>query len=580
MRNIKNFGIFILAAAVLSSCGGLNKMVKDSALVNYKVTPEVLEMHGGEVDLTVDVNYPVKYFNKKAVVTLTPVVRYEGGETALDPLVVQGEDATENNKVISYDGGGKASISHSFPYEDEMKMSELYVSVTAAIKDKTADLGEVKLADGIIVTPLLVSNNPKVILFDNHFKQIVPEAYEADIKYVINRADVRRSEMKKDEIAGMNETLKEANENERLELKGIEISAYASPDGELDLNTKLADKRQKTANKYLSGQLKKADIEVAEELMSLMATPEDWEGFKKLMEASDIQDKEMILRVLSMHSDPVVREQEIKNLTAAFEVIAEEILPELRRSKFTVNMDKIGWSDEELLDLWANNPDTLVLEELLYTATLVKENETKAEIYLKAIEVAPQCLRAHNNLGVVAYNMGLYGASAAEFLEDAAESFEKAKTIKEHDIIMNNLGAIALKAGLVDEAKELFTASMGAGSDVNYNLGIVSIMEGDYETAVNYFGSDPSYNAALAKYLKGDSDGAWRMAANLEKRGGMGYYLLAVIAAGQDKPEAALENLQLAVENCGSAQYIKDLAAKDLEFAKLFETAEFKAIVE
>jgi len=572
MRNIKNFAIFILAAAVLSSCGGLNKMVKDSALVNYKVTPEVLEMHGGEVDLTVDVNYPAKYFNKKAVVTLTPVVRYEGGETALDPLVVQGEDATENNKSISFDTGGNASISHTFAYEDAMMMSELYVTVNAAIKDKTADLGDVKLADGIIVTPLLVANNPKVILFDNHFKQIVPETYVTDIKYVINRADVRKSEMTKDEIAALNETLKETSENERLELKGIEISAYASPDGELDLNTKLADKRQTTANKYLSGQLKKGEIEVAEELMSLLATPEDWEGFKKLMEASDIQDKEMILRVLSMHSDPVVREQEIKNLTAAFEVIAEEILPELRRSKFTVNMDKIGWSDEELVDLFANNPDTLVLEELLYTATLVKEKETKLAVYTKAVEVAPKCLRAHNNQGVVLYWMGE--------LEKAAASFKAAKAIKDHDIINNNLGAIALKNGDVTAAKEAFTASMGAGADVNYNLGIVSIKEGEYETALNYFGSEDSYNAALAKYLKDDSDGAWRTAANLEMKGGMGYYLRAVIAAGQDKPEAALENLKLAVENCGDPQFIKDRAVKDLEFAKLFETAEFKAIVE
>jgi len=572
MRNTKNFAIFILAAAVLSSCGGLNKMVKDSNLVNYKVTPEVLEMHGGEVDLTVDVNYPAKYFNKKAVVTITPVVRYEGGETALDPLVVQGEDATENYKLISYDNGGNASISHSFAYEDAMMMSELYANVTAAIKDKTADLGEVKLADGIIVTPLLVQNNPKVILFDNNFKQIVPESYQADIKYVINRADVRRSEMNKDEITGLNETLKKTNVNERLELKGIEISAYASPDGELDFNTKLADKRQASADKYLSGQLNRADIEVAEELMSMMATPEDWDGFKKLMEASDIQDKEMILRVLSMHSDPVVREQEIRNLSAAFEVIKEEILPELRRSKFTVNMDKIGWSDEELVDLFANNPDTLVLEELLYTATLVKDNETKLAVYTKATEVSPQCLRAHSNQGVVLYNMGE--------LEKAAASFKAAKAIKDHDIINNNLGAIALRNGDVAAAKEAFTASLGAGSSVNYNLGIVSIKEGEYGTALNYFGSEPSYNAALAMYLNGDSDGAWRTNANLEKRGGMGYYLQAVIAAGQDKPEAALENLKLAVDNCGDPQFIKDRAKKDLEFAKLFETAEFKAIVE
>ncbi len=572
MRNIKNIAIFILAAAVLSSCGGLNKMVKDSALVDYNVTPEVLEMHGGEVDMTIDVNYPAKYFNKKAVVTLTPVIRYEGGETTLDPLVLQGEDATDNYKLISYDGGGKASLSTTFTYEDAMKMSELYYNVTAAIKDKTADLGEVKLADGIVVTPLLVQNNPKVIDFDNHFKQIVPESYEADIKYVINRADVRRSEMKKDEIGGLNETLQAANENERLELKGIEISAYASPDGELDLNTKLADKRQVTANKYLAGQLKKADIEVAEELMSLLATPEDWEGFKAAMEASDIQDKEMILRVLSMHSDPVVREQEIKNLTAAFEVIKEEILPQLRRSKFTVNMDKIGWSDEELVALISSDIDTLVLEELLYAATLVKDKEVKLAVLTQAAKVDPGCLRAHNNQGVVLYNMGK--------MEEAAASFKAAKAIKDHDIINNNIGAIALKNGDVTAAKEAFTASLGAGAKVNYNLGIISIKEGEYETALNYFGSDPSHNAALAMYLKGDSEGAWRTAANLEMKGGMGYYLRAVIAAGQDKPEVALENLKLAVENCGSAQYVKDLAVKDIEFAKLFETAEFKAIVE
>ena len=572
MRNIKNFAIFILAAAVLSSCGGLNKMVKDSALVNYNVNPEVLEMHGGEVDMTIDVNYPAKYFNKKAVVTLTPVVRYEGGETTLDPLVLQGEDATDNYKLISYDAGGNASLSTTFTYEDAMKMSELYYNVTAAIKDKTADLGEVKLADGIIVTPLLVQNNPKVIDFDNHFKQIVPESYQADIKYVINRADVRKSEIKKDEMGGLNETLKAANENERLELKGIEVSAYASPDGELDLNTKLADKRQTTANKYLAGQLKKADIEVAEELMSLLATPEDWEGFKAAMEASDIQDKEMILRVLSMHSDPVVREQEIKNLTAAFEVIKEEILPQLRRSKFTVNMDKIGWSDEELVALISSDIDTLILEELLYAATLVKDNEIKLAVLTQAAKVAPECLRAHNNQGVVLYNMGK--------LEEAAASFKAAKAIKDHDIINNNIGAIALKNDDVTAAKEAFTASLGAGAKVNYNLGIISIKEGEYETALNYFGSDPSHNAALAMYLKGDSEGAWRTNASLERAGGMGYYLQAVIAAGQDKPEAALENLKLAVENCGSAQYVKDLAVKDLEFAKLFETAEFKAIVE
>lgn len=572
MKNIKNFAIFILAAAVLSSCGGLNKMVKDSSLVGYEVTPSVLEMHGGEVDMTIDVNYPAKYFNKKAVLTLTPVLRYEGGEKALTPLVLQGEDVTENNKSVSFDTGGSASVSTTVAYEEAMVISELYFTLSAAIKDKTADLGDVKLADGVIATPLLVQNNPKVILFDNHFKQIVPETFESDIKYVINRADVRRSEMKKDEITGLNETLKNADANERLELKGIEIAAYASPDGEVDLNTKLADKRQKTAQKYLAGQMKKSKIEVADELMSLLSTPEDWDGFKAAMEASEIQDKEMILRVLSMHSDPVVREQEIKNLSAAFEVIAEEILPGLRRSKFTVSMEKIGWSDTELKELWKSNPDTLVLEELLYTATLCEDNETKLAVYTKAAEVTPKCLRAHNNKGVVLYKMGK--------LEEAAAAFGAAKALKDHDIINNNIGAIALKKDDVAAAKEAFTASMGAGSKVNYNLGIVSIKEGEYETAVNYFGSDPSFNASLAMYLSGDDEGAWRTAANLEQDSPYRYYLLAVIAANQDKPEVAYENLKLAVEKCKSPQAMKDHAKKDLEFAKLFEEAAFKAIVE
>ncbi|MEN8201875.1 MAG: hypothetical protein ABFS28_04705 [Bacteroidota bacterium] len=572
MKNLKSFAIFFLAAAVLSSCGGLNKMIKEAEQVSYAVTPEVLEMHGGTVNFSVDVNYPAKYFNKKAVVTLTPVLRYEEAQAEMESLVLQGEDVTENNKTIAYESGGKISTSRNIAYDDAMMRSELYVNITGAIKGKTADLGSVKLADGVIATPQLVYKNAKVLSFEDNYQQIIPKSYEADIKYIINRADVRSSERSKEEIEELNEVLKTTDENERLELKGLEISAYASPDGELDLNTRLADKRQKSAEKYLAGQLKKSEVEVAEELMSLLSTPEDWEGFKAAMEASDIQDKEMILRVLSMHSDPVVREQEIKNLTAAFEVIAEEILPQLRRSKFTIAMEHIGWSDDELKDLWTSNPDTLVLEELLYTATLVEDKETKLDIYKKATVVSPECVRAHNNKGVILYKMGK---------TDAAEAaFKDAKALKDHDIVNNNLGAIALKKGEVAAAKEAFTASLGAGDKVNYNLGIINIIEGNYGAAVNYFGSEASYNAALAKYLNGDADAAWRDLSNIDMVGGMGYYMRAVVAASQDKSDVALENLKLAVENCKSPEWVKSNAKKDLEFAKLFETAEFKAIVE
>jgi tetratricopeptide (TPR) repeat protein len=521
--------------------------------------------------MTVDVNYPAKYFNKKAVVTLTPVLKFEEGEGELEPLVVQGQDVTENNKVISYDNGGSASVSRTFKYQDQMMRSELYVSAVGSIKNKSAELGEFKIADGIVVTPLLVETDPQVITFSDNYQQIVPKTYQADIKYVINRADVRNSEMKKDEIVELNEVLKNTDTDDRLELKGLEISAYASPDGEYDFNARLAGQRENTAQRYLAGALKKDDMTIADELLSMMSTPEDWEGFKELMEASDIQDKEMVLRVLSMHSDPVVREQEIRNLSAAFEEIAEKILPQLRRSKFTVNMDHIGWSDAELKDLWKSDPDTLVLEELLYTATLFDDLDTKAAIYKKAIEVNPQCVRAHNNLGAVLFEQ--------DKLDQAEAEFQQAKSIKDHDIVNNNLGAIALKRGQIPSAKEAFTASLGAGEKVNYNLGIVNIIEGNYDAAVNYFGSKPSFNAALAMYLKGDDAGAWRTASGLEETPHVDY-LLAVIAASQDNTQAALQNLKKAVDNCKQPQMMKDRAKKDIEFAKLFNMDEFKAIVE
>lgn len=569
MKKFRNSALIILAAAVLSSCGGLNKMVSDADLVAYKVTPEVLEMHGGEVDVAVEVTYPAKYFNKKAILTMTPVVVYEGGETELNKIVVQGEDVTENNKVINYTTGGKEKVSDSFEYSTDMMLSELFVRITAEAKGKSVQFEDIKLADGIIATPDLVALNPNVLTFSDKFERIVPDEYVTDIKYVINRADVRRSETKKDEVVGMAEFLKNADENERIELKKLEISAYASPDGELDFNDKLSQKRQKSADKYLQSTLKGAKLDVADELFSLLATPEDWEGFKKLMEASDIQDKEMILRVLSMHSDPEVREQEIRNITAAFEEIKEKILPDLRRSKFTVAVEKIGWSDDELKAHWTEGTAELNLEELLYTATLFEDMDQKAAIYKKAIEVSPKCMRAHNNMGWVLFNQGNY--------EGAEEYFSTAKDMADSDIVNNNLGAVALMNNDVEKASELFTSSLGAGPDVNYNLGIINIINGEYSKALNYFGSADSYNKALALYLNENDEMGFRTVVNLTDESAQQYYLVAVIAAFQKKDDVALENLKVAVSKDAS---LKERAKKDIEFAALFNNAEFKSIVE
>ncbi len=569
MKKIRNSALIILAAAVISSCGGLNKMVKDADQVAYKVTPEVLEMHGGEVDVKVDVTYPAKYFNKKAILTLTPVVKYAGGETELDPIVVQGEDVTENNKVINYKTGGRESVSDVFDYTDEMMRSELMVKISGEAKGKTVQFEDIKLADGIVATPTLVEVNPKVLTISDKFKRIVPDEYVTDIKYVINRADVRKSETSKDDVKGMTDFLKKVDENERIEMTKLEISAYASPDGPYDFNDNLSEKRQKSADKYLQSTLRQTKVDVADELFALLSTPEDWDGFKKLMEESDIQDKEMILRVLSMHSDPEVREQEIRNISAAFEEIKEKILPDLRRSKFTVAVNKIGWSDEELKAHWKEGTAELNLEELLYTATLYEDLSEKEAIYRKAIANHQKCVRAHNNLGWVLFKQGRFDAAEASFLA--------AKEMKDHDVVNNNLGAVALVKNDVEKAGELLTSALGAGSDVNYNLGIVNIIEGDYSKALNYFGSEDSYNKALALYLNKSDEMAFRTAVNLTDETAKQYYLVAVVAASQQKDDVALENLRVAVSKDAS---LKERAKKDIEFAALFENAEFKTIVQ
>ncbi|MBL7111279.1 MAG: hypothetical protein ISS19_04995, partial [Bacteroidales bacterium] len=342
MRKIKILASLFVAVLLIVSCGGPQKMADNASLVKYTVTPDPLETHGGKVALTIDVKYPEKYFHKKAIVVATPFIKYEGGETDLKSETLQGEAVEDNYKVISFTTGGSFKYETTFDYADDMMKSELFVKGDATVGSKKVALPPVKIADGIITTPLLVTIDPKPIFFGDNFKRIVPEAYQADIHYVINRYDVRDSELKQEDIDGMKKFLIAANENERVEMKGIGISAYASPDGKEDLNTKLSGNRGSSASKYLKNTITKSKIQIPEEkeFFSLMSTPEDWDGFKKLMEESTITDKDLILRVLSMYSDPVVREKEIKNISAAFEEIKVQILPKLRRANFAVNVEK------------------------------------------------------------------------------------------------------------------------------------------------------------------------------------------------------------------------------------------------
>jgi Flp pilus assembly protein TadD len=572
MKKISILSTFFAAMLLVISCGGPQKMADNVSLVKYKVTPSPLEVKGGKVALTIDVNYPEKYFHKKAIVTATPFLKYAAGQTDLKSETLQGEAVEDNYKVISYTSGGSFSYSDEFEYKPDMMRSELFVKGVAKVKNKSVDLPPVKIADGIITTPLLVMVDPKPIFFGHNFQRIVPKDYEADIHYVINKYDVRPSELKQDDIVGMKDFIvKSTDPDNRTSLKGIKVSAYASPDGPIDLNTRLSGNREGSATTFIKKELKTAKVNVADNktFLSLMATPEDWEGFKKLVEESNVRDKDVILRVLSMYSDPVVREREIKNIAAAYEELKVDILPKLRRSMMTINAEKVGWSDAELVDLVNKDIDKLELEELLYAGTLVSDNPTKLKVYQKAAEKYPNCVRAFNNEGCVLVAMNR--------IADAKQAFQKALELKDHNIVKNNLGVVALLEKDLAKATQLFTSAIGAGPEVNYNLGIIKIMEGDYESAQNYYGNTVSFNSALVKLLQGSTSAAIETLKKVEDPGAKVYYLMAVAAARDGDVELMYNSLRAAVARDAS---LKGYALKDVEFYKYFEENLFKEIVQ
>ena len=567
--NLMTLGV---AAVVFSSCGGLNKMVENASTVKYDVQPSPLETHGGEVEVTIKTTFPEKYFNKKAVVTATPVLKYEDGQTAFAPTTLQGESVEANNKVIPY-LGGDYTYTGKIAYAPEMLKSELVVEMSAQIKDKEpVPIPGIKIADGVIATSTLVNKKPKAILVGDKFQRIIPETYDAEILYVINKYDVRNSELKKDEIKEFNKKINNASGDSTIEIKGAKISSYASPDGAYDLNEKLSGNRGTAAERYLTRQLKQMKVEGydVEGFLNSMETAEDWDGFKKLMEESDIQDKDLILRVLSMYSDPAVREKEIKNIAEAFEQIKVDILPALRRSQMYIDVDNIGYSDEEIMALVNSNPDTLNLEEILYAAALTPDAKDKLKIYQKAAENFPECFRAKNAVGYIYLSMDKY--------DDAKAAFVAAQALKDNDVVKNNLGAVALAEGDIATAESLLTSAMGAGDAVNYNLGIVKIIQGDYAAAVNYFGNKPSYNAALAQLLNGDNDKALATLNEMDQMDqAMVYYLKAVAGARGGKEEVLINNLRLAVEKDGN---LKEYAKRDAEFLKYSANEAFTSIVE
>ncbi|MFP4025240.1 MAG: tetratricopeptide repeat protein [Thiohalospira sp.] len=572
MKRINYLASFLFAAIILSSCGGLDKMKEEASNLQYNVTPKVLEMHANKVEYEITGDIPAEWFNKKAIVEFTPVYKYDGGEEVLESKTFQGESVEANNKVIAYETGGSIDFAGEFEYTEAMRKGELEMRSVATIKDNNLELPAFKLADGIISTPLLVMVDPMPIAASDKFERVVTKEEMADIHYVIQRSNIRRSELTAEDIKELEKFIEEVNKSENKDYKEIEISAYASPDGPEKLNERLSVERKKSADNFLSKVIDKTKVKDkdAESLYNMKSTAEDWEGFKKLVEASDIEDKELILRVLSMYSDPEVREKEIKNMSATFEVLADDILPKLRRSEIKVKVDKIGFSDEEILDFAVNNPDTLNVEELLYAAKLTEGLDGKAEIYKTTIEKFEGCQRAHNNLAYVYIKQ--------ENLADAKAALEKANEIKEgNPIVNNNLGVIALKEGDKESAEKYFLNSTDAGTAVDYNLGIIKIMDGEYEAAINYFQNHKTFNTALAMLLAGKNDSAAKTIEVVEDDHPMNDYLNAVINARIGEEGKTMDSLKSAIEKDPE---LKELAKTDLEFRNYFENETFKSIVE
>jgi len=541
-----------LLVLALSSCSKMGELSSDYFTTN----PEVLEAIGGKVPVTITGKFPEKYFKKNAIVEVTPVLRWEGGEAKGQPATFQGEKVQGNDQTISYKAGGTYTMKASFDYVPEMAKSELYLDFKIKKGKKEYTIPSVKIADGVIATselPTVASANAAEA--QDAYQRIIKQAQQANIMFLIQQANLRASELKSDSLAAFNKKVVEvAGDTKNFKLNNIEISAYASPDGGVKLNTGLAEKRQNNTESYLNKQLKKGKIETE---VDAKYTAQDWEGFQELVSKSNIQDKDLILRVLSMYQDPEQRETEIKNISSVYKTLADEILPQLRRARLTANYDVIGRSDEEINAAFDQDAKVLSVEELLYAATLTNDNARKEAIYKKTVELYPNDCRAYNNLGMLAYAAGDKAAAENYFKQALAKNANSAEA-------NTNMGLCELVKGNVADAETYLSKSTGANS-ANEALGNLYIKQGQYDRAVNAFGDTKTNSAALAQILAKDYNKAKSTLEAVKNPDAYTDYLMAIVGARTNNADLVKSSMAKV------AQKDATLAAKaqnDREFAK------------
>ena len=551
----------IAAMVVLASC---NKTLPNPEQIS--VNPNPLELKGGKVNAEITGTFPEKKFAKKGVLVVTPVLKFDGQEVLGEPVTYVGEKAKENGKTVNYRNGGRYSQSCSFDFVPAMIKSELYLRFKATVGNKDIEIPDLKVADGVMVTSDLASSKDnKTACTPDKFQRVIQELTEADIMFLIQSADVRSNQTKSEEMKALQAAIKEAKNNEKKEINKIEVSGYASPDGGMDLNEKLAQNRQKAAANFLKKDLKKNKVGNAVESN---ITAEDWEGFQKAMENSNLQDKDLVLRVLSMYSDPEEREAQIKNLSAVYKNIAEDILPALRRSRLILTTDLIGKSDDEIRALAKNDPAQLSVEELLYAATLTSDKAEKMAIYQKAAELYND-YRAYNGMGQLYFEAGNYA--------EAGRCYQKALEIQPNDPDVNyNAGLVALAADDLEKAEYYFGKAAGTKANLSAAMGTLYTKKGDYAAAKKAYGENATNNAAVQQILDENYAAASKTLDNVKEPNAVTAYLKAVVGARTNDKAAVYANLKSAVEQDAS---LKARAARDIEFAKYAEEAEFQAIV-
>ena len=542
MKKAIKFISAVAIAIAAAACSSPEKMAEMAENVTVKCNPAVLEVVGGKINADVTVTYPADYFHPKAILEVTPVIVYEGGEAKMEPYVFQGEKVQDNYQVVPSEG---ATVTKpvSFEYVPGMEKCYLELRGTVKYKAKSADLPSKKVADGANTTYMLICQKGKVDYKADGYQEVIKQTAEGQILYQINSSNVRNSELKGQSVKDFQAALDEILANERKTLVSTDVVAYASPDGKEDQNAKLSDNRSKTAEKaygkVVKGKEMTGDVNVT-------SIAEDWEGFQELVAASDLEDKDLIIRVLSMYSDPAVREKEIKNMSAVYSSLAKEVLPELRRARFIANVEFKNYTNEELLQLIEENIDVLDETALLRAATLVKENDDKVAIYKKAIEKYDSNT-AQYNLGVTYIHMDELGK--------AKRAIEKAQADAD---VYNALGVIAMREGDYNAAAEYFAYANNETSVEN--AAVIDVLDGEYKAAAQKLAGKKGYNAALVALLNGNN----APAAALECECPNAAYLRAVAAARQGNAAAVKSNLEAA----SKCEKLAERAAKDVEFAQ------------